>query len=74
MENLFDAWFPELQDVCVIEKGEGKEYKLYGYEGYTSLWHNLSAEELYNCFENKERELEELARKAFIKGEEKTGD
>lgn len=45
LENLFNAWFPEL-----IEVGDGNKYRLYGYEAYTVLWYVVSSEELYNYF------------------------
>ena len=41
LENLFNAWFPELKEV-----GDGNKYRLYG---YTTLWY----EELYNSRSEK---------------------
>ena len=50
LENLFNAWFPELKEVELIEVGD----RLYGYEAYTTLWYAVSSEELYNYFNEKE--------------------
>lgn len=29
LENLFNAWFPELKEVELIEVGDGNKYRLY---------------------------------------------
>lgn len=50
LKSLFNAWFPELKEVELIEVGNGNEYRLYGYEAYTVLWYVVSSEELYNYF------------------------
>lgn len=53
LENLFNAWFPELKEVELIEVGDGNKYRLYGYETYTALWYAVSSEELYNYFDSR---------------------
>lgn len=57
LENLFNAWFPELKEVELIEVGDGNKYRLYGYEAYTALWYAISSEELYNYFSSRSEKV-----------------
>lgn len=56
LKELFNAWFPELQDFDMVEYGEeDKEYHKYGYDAFESLWYdNMTVEELYRYFETGE--------------------
>lgn len=57
LESLFNAWFPELKEVELIEVGDGDKYRLYGYEAYTALWYAISSEELYNYFNSRSEKV-----------------
>ena len=53
LNELFNAWFPELQNFDVVEYGEGgQEYHYYGYNAFEVVWDDkIGTERLYRFFE-----------------------
>lgn len=52
LEEVFNAWFPELKYFCVVEQGEDKIYRYYGYQAFEVTWGGLEGmEEQYHYFE-----------------------
>ena len=64
-KELFNAWFPQLENFDLVEQANGEEYHHYGYDAFSCYWNwytdcdEEQIREAYDFFNTKDLEEEE---------------